>query len=337
VIYSLSSGSSTPFSCSTHHSDKYTGSKDALLCLLRADTASALLYALSTLHPTSPASLKTSLGRAVRALISSCADVIGPALWGMTALSSPQLRERARLALDQFFHPDSLDIWIPLLLDQTMQPFLMGTIGNGLRSSAARQAVGEWVPPAERAKESKGRRGWEKPEVAAAHRGGGWVCRHLDGVVSGGESQSQVQVLYALMALGKDNPALANVLRVETDGEYLPIPVAMARTEMWHCGGHSPIQNIIFFLRSRSVDARIAAAYWCVYHYAFAFPSLNSISLTNLVRSQTHHGARDNVTVLAVIHALNNLIMTKNESQQVRMRACFVLCRCIKFLLVTIT
>ena len=198
----------------------FAGSRDALFCLLRADTVSALLYALSTLHPTSPASLKSSLGRAVRTLISSCADVIGPSLWGMTPSSSPQLRERARLALDQFFHPDSLDIWIPLLQDHTMQPFLMGAIGNGLRSNSARQAVGEWVPPAERAKESKGRRGWEKPEVGAAHKGGGWVCRILVGVVSAGEAHSQVQVLYALMALGKDNPMLGNVLRVETDGEY---------------------------------------------------------------------------------------------------------------------
>jgi len=112
-----------------------------------------------------------------------------------------------------------------------MQPFLMGAIGNGLRSSTARQAVCEWVPQAERARESKGRRGWEKPEVGAAHRGGGWVCRHLVGVASAGEAQSQVQVLYALMALGKDNPALGNVLRVETDGECCwPTPASTART-----------------------------------------------------------------------------------------------------------
>ena len=193
------------------------------MCLLQADTTSALLYALSTLHPTSPASLKSSLGRAVRALVSSCADIIGPSLWGMSPSSSPQLRERARLALDQFFHPDSLDIWILLLQDHTIRPFLTGAIGNGLRSTGARQAVGEWVPPAERAKESKGRRGWEKPEIAAAYRGGGWVCRHLVGVVSTGEAQSQVQVLYALMALGKDNPALGNALRAETDGKHCSI------------------------------------------------------------------------------------------------------------------
>lgn len=149
----------------------------------------------------------------------------------MSPLPAPQLRERARLALDQFFHPDWLDIWIPLLQDRTMQPFLMGAIGNGLRSNVARQAVCEWVPPAERAKESKGRRGWEKLEVGAAHRGGGCVCRHLVGVVSAGEAQSQVQVLYALMALGKDNPTLGNALRVETDGEYcstLGLPFALS-------------------------------------------------------------------------------------------------------------
>lgn len=192
------------------------------MCLLQANATSSLLYALSILHPTSPAPLKSSLGRAVRALISGCADIIGPSLWGMSLSCSPQLRERARLALDQFFHPDSLDTWIPLLQDHTMQPFLMGAIGNGLRSNGARQAVSEWVPPAERAKEPKGRRGWEKTEVVAAHRGGGWVCRHLVGVISTGEAQSQVQVLYALMALGKDNPAIGNALRAETDGGYCP-------------------------------------------------------------------------------------------------------------------
>ena len=96
------------------------------------------------------------------------------------------------------------------------------------------------------------------------------------------------------------------------------------------CLGHSPMQSIVLFLRSRSIDVRIAAAYWCVHHQWFGALSLKSFSLTNLIRSQNHHCTRDNVTVLAVIHALNNLILTKDESQPVRMRACFVLCWCTK-------
>ena len=97
------------------------------------------------------------------------------------------------------------------------------------------------------------------------------------------------------------------------------------------------MQSIILLLRSRSVDVRVATAYWCVHHLSIGALILSFLSLTNLIRSQPHHGTRDNVAVLAVIHALNNLIMTKNESQQIRMRACFVLCRCTISLRVTIT
>src|SRR5260221_189133 len=89
------------------------------------------------------------------------------------------------------------------------------------------------------------------------------------------------------------------------------------------------MQSIAFLLRSRSIDVRIAAAFWCVYHHPFDALLTNSLSLTNLIRSQTHHGLRDNAMALAVIHALNNIIVTTNESQRIRMRACFVLCRCI--------
>jgi hypothetical protein len=204
----------------------------------------------------------------------------------------------------------------------------MGAIGNGVRSNAARQAVGEWALPAERAKEAKGRRGWEKPEVVAAHRGGGWVCRHLVGVVFAGEAQLQVQVLYALMALERDNPTFCNALKIETDGESrlslgLLLVLRSGFVQVIHLckilHSYYDLEMLMFVLRQHIGTSLINH---------FSAPLMNSLSLTTLIRSQPYHGTRDNGTALAVIHALNNLITTKSESQQIRARACFVLCRC---------
>jgi armadillo repeat-containing protein 8 len=55
-------------------------------------------------------------------------------------------------------------------------------LGSAVRKQEHRAAVAEWLPPAERIKEVKGKRGWEKPDATKSNapgRQGGWVVRNL--------------------------------------------------------------------------------------------------------------------------------------------------------------
>jgi hypothetical protein len=79
---------------------------------------------------------------------------------------------------------DCLNIFLPLLADPSSQTniAIAQLISTTVRSEAHRNAVIEWLPPAERSKEIKGRRGWEKKEMvnsSSPARQGGWVVRLL--------------------------------------------------------------------------------------------------------------------------------------------------------------
>ena len=86
---------------------------------------------------------------------------------------------------------DSLDIYLPLLIhtSQQISTSIAQLLGSAIRSPAHRKAISEWLPPAERAKEVKTRRGWEKTSAIgreglnAPTRGGGWVARNLTGLL----------------------------------------------------------------------------------------------------------------------------------------------------------
>lgn len=54
-------------------------------------------------------------------------------------------------------------------------------LASAVRSEAHREAIASWLPAADRLKEIKGKRGWEKPATNsnAPSRQGGWVARNL--------------------------------------------------------------------------------------------------------------------------------------------------------------
>lgn len=53
-------------------------------------------------------------------------------------------------------------------------------LASTIRDQLYRTAVSEWLPKAERRKEVKGKRGWEKTEaVNASSHSGGWVASKL--------------------------------------------------------------------------------------------------------------------------------------------------------------
>jgi hypothetical protein len=54
-------------------------------------------------------------------------------------------------------------------------------LASTLCAQAYRAIVTEWVPPSDRVKETKGKRGWEKPSLINPHikQSGGWVAKRL--------------------------------------------------------------------------------------------------------------------------------------------------------------
>ena len=78
------------------------GSPQALRSLLHANAHQAFLYAISRFDPSEPTATKAAFARALRAIATACAELVGPSQWGIKDDSSP-VREEAKLALDYFF------------------------------------------------------------------------------------------------------------------------------------------------------------------------------------------------------------------------------------------
>lgn len=78
----------------------------------------------------------------------------------------------------------SLDVWLPFVVSSSVQVSISiaWILASCVRNQRHREAVTQWLPPADRSKETKGKRGWERPEVGnsnAPGRGGGWLARNL--------------------------------------------------------------------------------------------------------------------------------------------------------------
>ena len=78
----------------------------------------------------------------------------------------------------------SLDVWLPLLVSSSVQVSISiaWILASCVRYQHHRDAVTQWLPPADRSKETKGKRGWERPDVGnsnAPGRGGGWLVRNI--------------------------------------------------------------------------------------------------------------------------------------------------------------
>jgi hypothetical protein len=75
-----------------------------------------------------------------------------------------------------------MDVFLPLLAAPHAQTSICiaQLLGTAVRRKEYRQAVAEWMPPAERTKDVRPRRGWEKRDSSASGaRQGGWAARTL--------------------------------------------------------------------------------------------------------------------------------------------------------------
>ncbi|TEB27615.1 hypothetical protein FA13DRAFT_1776418 [Coprinellus micaceus] len=147
---------------------------------LTSATSSSTTSPSTTIPGSAPITLKSAYARALRSLVSSVADVVGPSEWGLRPEPGSEVREAARVGLEYVFSLESLDTLFPLLLPPPppsspsthltlLTTPLVSLLASATRSPAHRAALVRWLPPADRAVlERAGRsrkRGWEKVGV----------------------------------------------------------------------------------------------------------------------------------------------------------------------------
>lgn len=133
---------------------------------------------------------------------------------------------------------DAFDICLPLLASSSSQlsMAIAQLLASTLRLPAHRAAASEWVPPSERNKEIKGKRGWEKTEASSSpSKDGGWLARQLVVLIQKKDAKVshrnkaclfpntnvciiklQEAALSALASLTRDNPLVATGLTRST-------------------------------------------------------------------------------------------------------------------------
>ncbi|KAF4608317.1 hypothetical protein EYR40_000661 [Pleurotus pulmonarius] len=275
------------------------GSEEALDSLLNARAVEACLHAISCLQPHDSNGLKSAFSRSLRSLATAVAEVVGPSQWGLRPEGS-SVRDAARDALECFFHPNSLDVYLPMLVDSSPQTSvsIAQLLASAVRTAEHRDAITDWLPPADRIKESKGKRGWEKPAVVnsnAPSRQGGWVARNLAALLRSRDSKLQEAALYALSALSKDNDKIAMLLARPISDRGLP----------------STLSSVLSLAKSRATDVQLAACL-CATHIIRASPS-------------NHGSTSDELYIQNIVTVLNRIISSSSEALQTRSKACFIL------------
>ncbi|KAG9226457.1 hypothetical protein CCMSSC00406_0003336 [Pleurotus cornucopiae] len=295
-------------------SDRASGSQDDIrieaahvlsslsygIVLLNARAVEACLHAISCLQPHDSNGLKSAFSRSLRSLATAVAEVVGPSQWGLRPEGS-SVRDAARDALECFFHPNSLDVYLPMLVDSSPQTSISiaQLLASAVRTGEHRDAITEWLPPVDRIKESKGKRGWEKPAVVnsnAPGRQGGWVARNLAALLRSRDSKLQEAALYALSALSKDNDKIAALLVKPVSDRDLP----------------STLSSVLSLAKSRSTDVQLAACL-CATHIIRASPT-------------NHSSTSDELYIQNIVAVLNRIISSSaSEALQTRSKACFIL------------
>ncbi|KAJ7904209.1 ARM repeat-containing protein [Mycena leptocephala] len=278
------------------------GSEQVLGTLLRCDAPRAFLYAISKFGPDDTASLRSAVARGLRALAMAIADTVGPSQWGLRE-ERATIKNDAEAALDYLFQAESLDLYLPLLVDPSPQTrtSIAQLLGFSVRNAEHRTAVATWLPPVDRLKEVKTKRGWEKTVASASapNRQGGWVCRNLTALIHSHDAKLQEAALWGLATIAKDNATVAAALiKSPTDQ-----------------GGPSLLAFALTLAKSRSTDTQLAAC----------------LCATSIIRatSATHPTntipPADDTSARTVMNVINRIISSPSEPLASRTKACFVL------------
>ncbi|KAG0707819.1 ARM repeat-containing protein [Suillus ampliporus] len=261
------------------------------------------IEAAHVIAPDDAVQLKPALARGLRVLSTAIAEVVGPSQLGLRTWSS-DLRSEAKATLSYLFEFDCLNIFLPLLTDSSSQTniAIAQLISTTVRSEAHRNAVAEWLPPAERSKEIKSRRGWEKKELITSGspaRQGGWVVRLLVNFLQKKDLKLQEAALGAISSLAMENTVVATTL-----------------TRSWHDAVDTPLNTILNLMKSRSTDVQLAASL-CAAHV--------------LRGTASHHpGSIYYSAALNVILVVNRVLSSSSETPQNKIKTCYTLYHLVK-------
>lgn len=152
------------------------------------------------------------------------ADTIGPSQWGLKQ-DTCSVRPEAKFALEYLFKVirmfhlvvtillpinvpyqlDVLDVYLPLLADpsQNLHMSISLMLSSILCTQMYRTIVTEWIPPTERIKETKGKRGWEKPSLINPQikQSGGWVAKRLASLLQSRDCKVGSEIMNEISSL----------------------------------------------------------------------------------------------------------------------------------------
>ncbi|KAJ7841193.1 ARM repeat-containing protein [Mycena olivaceomarginata] len=272
------------------------GSEAVLGTLLRCDAPRAFLYAISKFEPDDTPALRSAFA--------PVAETVGPSQWGLRE-ERVAIKNEAEAALDYLFQAESLDLYLPLLVDPSAQTrtSIAQLLGFAVRNAEHRTAVATWLPPEDRLKEVKTKRGWEKTTASAnaPNRQGGWVCRNLTSLIYGNDAKLQEAALWGLATIAKDNATVAGALRKSPTDRDDPSLLAFALT----------------LAKSRSTETQLAAC----------------LCATSIIRATTAAATQpttsippaDDISTRTVMNVINRIISSPSEALASRTKACFVL------------
>ncbi|KAK7042068.1 ARM repeat-containing protein [Favolaschia claudopus] len=281
------------------------GSEVVLGTLLRCDAPRAFLYAISKFNDHDTSSFRSAFARGFRALAIAIADTVGPSQWGLRE-ERTTIKDEAEAALDFLFQIESLDVYLPLLVDPSPQTrtSIAQLLAFAIRNEEHRIAASTWLPPEDRLKEVKTKRGWEKTiaSATAPNRQGGWVCRNLAAQIHSNNVQVQEAALWGLATIAKDNATVA---------------VALAKSS--ESDGQSLLQYALTLAKSRSTGTQLAACQ-CATSIIRATTAGTHPHPHNPVVSPT-----DDTNTRTIMNVINRIVSSPNESLPNRTKACFIL------------
>ncbi|KAF6750708.1 ARM repeat-containing protein [Ephemerocybe angulata] len=287
------------------------GSESALETLLRLQTPRILIFALSQFTPTDPLPLRSAYARALRAIVASVAEILGPSEYGLRPETTGPMQIETKEALSLIFAIETLDILLPLLLSPSPQLAtpIVQLLASATRSLHHRTTLSSYLPPSERlaanAAKSK-KRGWEKiaspTSPSASLPGARWVVRVLVGLLARTKDvKLQEAALLGLVALAKENAGVA-------------VPLARGMVYQPDLFG-PPLALIHTLMRSRNVDVQLAACLCATHILRATHASSHAASTTHVFDyAQTTYAQVNRVVVEG-----------GGEAVERRVRGCYIL------------
>jgi hypothetical protein len=166
---------------------------------------------------------------------------------------------------------DVLDVYLPLLEDRSPQIVISIALmlAATLCTQIYRTKVTEWLPPTERAKETKGKRGWERPNLIdlRTKQGGGWVAKRLSTLLRSKDTKvilCHPQTRWStLTGIQIQEAALGALGSLAQDNSVVALTLARPLPDKDKSGSSTTtLQTVLNLCKSRTTDVSLAACLW---------------------------------------------------------------------------